>query len=54
MVETYAAQVNANCKLYLQAEWDKKEIVTPLIIDYIKNNPQWQLSVQIHKYINVP
>jgi organic radical activating enzyme len=52
--ETYAAQVNANCKLYLQAEWDKKEIVTPLIIDYIKNNPQWQLSVQIHKYINVP
>ncbi len=52
--ETYAAQVNANCKLYLQAEWDKKEIVTPLIIDYIKANPQWQLSVQIHKYINVP
>lgn len=52
--ETYAAQVNPNCKLYLQAEWDKKEIVTPLIIDYIKANPQWELSVQIHKYINVP
>lgn len=52
--ETYAAQVNKNCKLYLQAEWDKKEIVTPLIIDYIKANPQWELSVQIHKYINVP
>ncbi len=52
--ETYAAQVNRNCKLYLQAEWDKKEIVTPLIIDYIKANPQWELSVQIHKYINVP
>lgn len=52
--ETYAAQVNNNCKLYLQAEWDKKEIVTPLIIDYIKANPQWELSVQIHKYINVP
>lgn len=52
--ETYAAQVNKNCKLYLQAEWDKKEIVMPLIIDYIKANPQWELSVQIHKYINVP
>jgi 7-carboxy-7-deazaguanine synthase len=52
--ETYAAQVNPSCKLYLQAEWDKKEIVTPLIIDYIKANPQWSLSVQIHKYINVP
>jgi 7-carboxy-7-deazaguanine synthase len=52
--EKYAEQVNSNCKLYLQAEWDKKEIVTPLIIDYIKANPKWQLSVQIHKYINVP
>ncbi len=52
--EQYAVQVNSNCKLYLQAEWDKKEIITPLIIDYIKANPKWQLSVQIHKYINVP
>ncbi len=52
--ETYAAQVNPNCKLYLQPEWDKKEIVTPLITDYIKENPKWQLSLQIHKYINVP
>lgn len=52
--EEYAAQVNTSCKLYLQPEWDKSEIVTPLIIDYIKANPQWQLSLQIHKYINVP
>ncbi|MBX2931898.1 MAG: 7-carboxy-7-deazaguanine synthase QueE [Chitinophagaceae bacterium] len=52
--ETYAAQVNPDCKLYLQPEWDKKEIVTPLIVDYIKANPQWQLSLQTHKYINVP
>ena len=52
--EEYAAQVNPSCKLYLQPEWDKREIVTPLIIDYIKANPQWQLSLQIHKYINVP
>jgi 7-carboxy-7-deazaguanine synthase len=52
--ESYAKQVNSNCKLYLQAEWDKKENVTPVIIDYIKANPKWQLSVQIHKYINVP
>lgn len=52
--ETYAAQVNTSCKLYLQAEWDKKEIVTPLIVDYIKANPKWNLSVQIHKYIHVP
>lgn len=52
--EQYAAQVSPNCRLYLQPEWDKAETVTPLIIDYIKANPQWQLSLQVHKYINVP
>ena len=52
--ETYAKQVPATCKLYLQPEWDKKEIVTPIIVEYIKKNPQWQFSLQIHKYINVP
>jgi 7-carboxy-7-deazaguanine synthase len=52
--EKYAAQVLATCKLYLQPEWDKAAIVTPLIVDYIKANPKWQLSLQVHKYINVP
>ena len=52
--EKYATQVSPDCKLYLQPEWDKAAAVTPLIIDYIKANPQWQLSLQIHKYINVP
>ena len=52
--ETYAAEVSPNCKLYLQPEWDKAAQVTPLIIDYIKANPQWELSLQVHKYINVP
>ena len=52
--EKYAALVSSDCKLYLQPEWDKAAIVTPLIIDYIKENPQWELSLQIHKYINLP
>lgn len=52
--EKYAAQVSKNCKLYLQPEWDKATQVTPLIIDYIKDNPKWELSLQLHKYINVP
>lgn len=52
--EKYAALVSPNCKLYLQPEWDKAEKVTPMIIDYIKANPKWQLCLQIHKYINVP
>lgn len=52
--EKYAAQVSPSCKLYLQPEWDKASQMTPLIIEYIKANPKWELSLQIHKYINVP
>jgi 7-carboxy-7-deazaguanine synthase len=52
--EEYAAQVNPDCKLYLQAEWDKKEQITPMILEYIMANPQWQLSLQTHKYLNIP
>ena len=52
--EKYASLVSPHCRLYLQPEWDKAEIVTPMIIEYTKANPQWQLSLQIHKYINVP
>jgi organic radical activating enzyme len=52
--EKYAALVAPSCKLFLQPEWDKAAEVTPLIIDYIKANPQWELSLQVHKYINVP
>ncbi|MGG9960693.1 7-carboxy-7-deazaguanine synthase QueE [Ferruginibacter sp. SUN106] len=52
--EDYASKVSPGCKLFLQPEWDKAAIVTPLIIDFIKTNPKWELSLQIHKYINVP
>lgn len=52
--EKYGALVSPICKLYLQPEWDKAAEITPLIIDYIKANPKWELSLQIHKYVNVP
>jgi len=52
--EKYAALVSPLCKLFLQPEWDKAAEITPLIIEYIKAYPQWELSLQIHKYINVP
>lgn len=52
--EEHAAKVKPDCKLYLQPEWSKASLVTPLIVDYIKVYPKWQLSLQIHKYINVP
>ena len=52
--EKHAALVSPECRLYLQPEWDKASTVTPMIIVYIEDHPQWELSLQIHKYINVP
>ncbi|MDB5228657.1 MAG: Radical domain protein [Bacteroidota bacterium] len=42
------------CELFLQPEWSKNEIVLPLIIDYIKQHPKWKISLQTHKYMNIP
>jgi len=52
--EGWAAEVSPECRLFLQPEWSKAAQMTPLIVDYIKAHPQWQLSLQVHKYINVP
>jgi len=52
--EEHAKSVNENCKLYLQPEWSKSKEITPLIIDYVMNNPQWEISLQTHKYLNIP
>jgi organic radical activating enzyme len=52
--EEYASQVPSYCRLYLQPEWSRANEVTPLLIEYIKEHPQWELSMQLHKYINVP
>ena len=52
--ESFEKKVSPNCKLYLQPEWDKADTMTPLSIDYIKEHPQWELSAQLHKYIQVP
>lgn len=52
--EKYASFVKKDCKLYLQPEWSTADKMTPLMVEYIKDNPQWEFSLQIHKYINVP
>ena len=52
--EKYAAFVSPGCRLYLQPEWDKADQMMPLVIEYIKAHPGWELSLQIHKYIHVP
>lgn len=52
--EKHAKKVNENCILYLQPEWDKREQMMPLIVDYIKENPKWRMSIQTHKYLDIP
>ena len=52
--EEHAKKVNKNCKLYLQVEWSKREELTPAVIEYVKKYPQWNISVQTHKYLNIP
>lgn len=52
--EEHAARTGGDCMLYLQPEWSKREQLTPLIIDYIQKHPKWRLSLQTHKYINIP
>ena len=52
--EKHAKAVPAGCKLYLQPEWSKSKEMTPLIVDYVMNNPQWEISLQTHKYLNIP
>jgi len=52
--EEQAAKVSAKCKLFLQPEWSKKEKMTPLIVAYVMENPQWKISLQTHKYLNIP
>jgi organic radical activating enzyme len=52
--EKFAAAVSPACMLYLQPEWSKSAEINPLIIAYIKKNPQWILSLQTHKFLDIP
>jgi 7-carboxy-7-deazaguanine synthase len=52
--EGHAQKINSKCKLYLQPEWSKKDEMTPLVFEYVKSNPNWKMSLQTHKYIDVP
>lgn len=52
--ETYAAKVGSNCLLFLQPEWGKEKLMAAKIVDYVKDNPKWRISLQTHKYLNIP
>lgn len=52
--EEHAARVGADCMLLLQPEWGRQDTMLPEIIDYVKDNPKWRVSLQTHKYMQIP
>ena len=52
--EEQASLVGPGCELFLQPEWSNREKMTPLIVDYVMANPKWKISLQTHKYLNIP
>ena len=52
--EEQAEKVNNNCILYLQPEWSKRDKMMPQIVEYVMQNPKWKVSLQTHKYLNIP
>ncbi|MHC5200605.1 7-carboxy-7-deazaguanine synthase QueE [Myroides sp. LJL119] len=52
--EQQASKVNKNALLLLQVEWSKRDQMGPLVVEYVKNNPKWRISVQTHKYLDIP
>ncbi len=52
--ENQAEKINSKAHLFLQPEWENREKMMPIMVDYVKNNPKWKISLQIHKYLNIP
>lgn len=52
--EEQAAKVNDDCILYLQPEWSNRDKMIPLMVEYVMKNPKWKVSLQTHKYLNIP
>ena len=52
--EKMATKVRSSCKLYLQPEWSKSQEMLPHIIAYVKSNPHWEISLQVHKFMDIP
>jgi 7-carboxy-7-deazaguanine synthase len=52
--QEHALKANPHCQLFLQPEWDKRDQVMPMIVDFVKEHPEWKISLQTHKYLGIP
>jgi len=52
--QDWVSQINTSAHLYMQPEWSKQTSMNPLIVEFVKANPNWQISVQTHKFLQIP
>ncbi|MEZ5013621.1 MAG: 7-carboxy-7-deazaguanine synthase QueE [Chitinophagales bacterium] len=52
--EQHQRMVHVDCLLFLQPEWSKKEVMMPVLVNYVKEHPVWRISLQMHKYLDIP
>jgi 7-carboxy-7-deazaguanine synthase len=52
--ELHKESVSKTCRLFLQPEWSRQDKSLPWIIDYVQQHPEWQISLQVHKYMQIP
>jgi organic radical activating enzyme len=52
--EKYRGMVRSKCRLFLQPEWSRFETIIPEIVEYVKRNSIWRISLQVHKYMHIP
>lgn len=52
--EKYREMVNSKCRLFLQPEWSRSKTIIPEIVEFIKRNSIWRISLQLHKYMHIP
>jgi 7-carboxy-7-deazaguanine synthase len=53
-MQQFLPALPSHCIRFLQPEWSKSETILPLLIDYCKQHPEWRISLQTHKYLNIP
>jgi len=46
--------ISPDCKLFLQPEWSVYESIISKVADYVMLHPDWNISLQSHKFMHIP
>lgn len=53
-MQKFVGKLRSDCRLFVQPEWSKRESIAPLLVRFVQENPRWTLSLQTHKYLEIP